>query len=290
MDIYGAEAHLKKFYTFIKDLQDSKSQSDSRMYQKSRDRLRNIATMCNDVVCIISDMLQEELLDTDLVEFSNCSNDEILDVVNSLESELHRLRQFAGQDGETHVMQTSSVLSNYLESTKCVVDTLGSSGKASVCANILYTWVYIRFFSSIKTHGSFKYNAKRIPRWLMLFVVAYGKHVVDGTDTEFCIKFDTWISSIQNSDAGNKYAVPYEIYQLDRSLSGLDLTLTAVVLWDILMDSGLSQLCDIGEYGVRDDAVYELCSSMNPSELDNYGDYKSNPSVLNVCKLSEVSR
>ena len=52
--------------------------------------------------------------------------------------------------------------------------------------------------------------------------------------------FDNWIQSVKEST----WAVPYEVYQLEKDASPEDFTMDAVLIGDIIMDEYFYQLTD----------------------------------------------
>ena len=94
-----------------------------------------------------------------------------------------------------------------------------------------------------------------------------------------------WLLSI---GPGMDYAIPYEVYQLDNYLESSKMTLTAVVIWDILLDCGLRDLCadSSSEFYPSEDCVYSLVGSLNSSVMDPYKHYKFDKSILSYCNLT----
>lgn len=92
MDIKSAETHVNSLLKYVKGLQSS----ESRMYRKSKERLREVATTCTQVVDIISSVLQEEVLTTDIADdddSSKCTAD-IVSMVMQMQQEITQLKQF----------------------------------------------------------------------------------------------------------------------------------------------------------------------------------------------------
>lgn len=289
MDIYSAETHVKKLLAYVEDL----AGSGSKVYSKSRQKLKDVAETCNRVVELISTILQEEVLKTDADEFD--STPDIQSTLDSMQAQLEQLKKFTGAPVDVPASKPSSSNSSAISTVarkkamKTYIDTLSKLSSADFsyqhaenCAKILWTWFDTRFIKTV-AGSSFKYNMKRFPIWVRNFVILYGKAVRDGTYNSFEDSFQRWIEQLITTDVRDKYAVPYEIYELEKSLSPQDLSFAAVVIWDMLIDAGLSELCT----SVKDDlyldecCIYDLCSEMNPDILDNYSDYKVHPEILN---------
>lgn len=293
MDIHGAETHLKKLLQYVQELAESKP----GMYQKSKDRLKSIADTCDQVVKIISEILKDETLVEDECEFGTSQNADLLSVISSMDTQLTMLKQFMNvpQDNvaESPKQKISSdmrrqAIRNYSACFRLLKES--ENDIVNRCGDFLSTWFDIRFISSIPSHPYFRYNIKRIPQWTCAMVVIYCKHIVQGDIQEFRVDFDNWCENIKNGETGNKYAVPYEVYQFDRFQSPSEMTLAAVVMWDMLFDAGLKDLCinDGSGMYVSEDSMYKLCESCNPRALDRYANYQDMNSVLRVAKLEEV--
>ena len=127
---------------------------------------------------------------------------------------------------------------------------------------------------------------KRVPNWVRDIVILYGYHIESGTLRDFEGKFYSWISTI--SSGNNPYAVPYDVFNFDQSPDSNMLTLTAVVIWDILLDYGLRDLCcdPSSELYPSEDCVYSLVGSLNSSAMDPYKHYLYDPSIIERCNLT----
>lgn len=306
MDINSAEKNIKKLLAYVQDLADTKP----KMYQKSRGRLKEMADTCKEVVTLISEILQDETLRDDEVEFGSDPN--IASELNSMQDKILQIRSFAGVETVEPVSDTATELN-----AVTAQDVVGFSNKTASpiakrqilrkykevmrkvstfdfrydsvyrCAKLLWDWFETRFVKTV--YGSdFKYNMKRFPTWIRDIVTMYGKAIRDGEYVELDNKFRLWIDSLTDSDSGDiKYAVPYIVYEFEKSMSPDDMSLEAVVLWDILMDCGLSELCTsvAGDYYLKEDAVYDLCSTLNPGVLDRYVNYVDHPEILSELRL-----
>ena len=126
--------------------------------------------------------------------------------------------------------------------------------------------------------------------WVRDIVIVYSMHLDSGTPDEFILEFNTWCDSLYTTDAGNKFAVPYEIYALSQLDTSDNVSETAAVIWDVLLDNGLRRLCTADPYDLypSEDCVYIKCGELNSNCLENYVDYKTDPSILQRCNLEEV--
>lgn len=299
MDIYIAKEHMDKLLTYVKSVADSKP----RMYQKSKDRLRDIAETCQKVIQIISEILQEEILEDCSEDNSDLDarNFEILQMVSDMQSEILHLKQFVSYTEDTadsldhkrvhdsddvkriSVQDRKSAMSKYKMVLKRLSETYIEFPQVLELSKLLNKWFETRFYSSMKVSKDFRYNIRRIPNWIADIVIVCSSHIVDNTWNEFFHKFYTWCEDLTSESC--KFAVPYEVYQFDKD-DNKHVSLTAVVVWDIFLDYGLSELCeDHDELYLSESYVYDMCMLNSPEELDKYRNYKVDPSIIDDCNL-----
>lgn len=298
MDINSAEKSLAKLLAYVQDLADTKP----RLYRKSRGKLKDLADTCTEVVKCVAIILQDEVLATDDVEFGSGSS--IVSALNSMQNDITQVCSFAGVRDK---VDTSSVVSDRLIHTEPISEPVPVSANAKKqalrsyrntlqklstidykydavkrFADLLWFWFDTRFVKTV--HGTgFKYSMKRFPTWIRDIVILYGKAIRDNDYIRFDNQFRWWIQSLSDSaNSSNKYAVPYWVYEFERDMKPEDMSLEAVVLWDILIDTGMSELCTSvsDELRIREDAVYSLCGDINPSVLDGYMNYADHPEIL----------
>lgn len=293
MDIYGAEKHVKKLLAYVEGVADA----NPRMYTSTKDRLKDLASTCQQVVKTISMILEQKILEGDSTEFEDGVNSDVIKSLKSMQDEFTQLNEFVSTDPAklnpiVHNKQklSSSNRKHIISKYGLVLSELSSNcpyPTVSDCANLLWTWFNSRFFRCCGESVQFHYNIRRIPIWISDIVIAYGKHVDQNTNIQFCQEFYSWCESLSTCGSNNKFAVPYEIYQIDTNATPPDMSLTAVVIWDILFDSGLNHLCTADTFGVHpsEDMVYKRCSLLAPNILDNYRNYKDDISILAECNL-----
>lgn len=282
MDIYSAEIQVNKLLNYVKSLSDAKP----RMYQKSKDRLKELANTCNQVIVVISEILQEEALTEDQNEFEGSEVKDFNTVLNSMEDQIAELRQFLSSPKSASSSTSSSrkqVISKYSKCLNLLAKSNVSVVEAEDCGKLLWSWFRARF---VEGSVNFQYNMKRIPGWLRDIVVLFGYHLESGSLDQFKGNFYSWIASI--STKGNTYSVPYEVYMFDKDPDPDMLTLTSVVIWDILLDYGLKELCDdpSSEFYPSEDCVYSLVGSLRGSVMDPYQNYQYDPTILDRCNLT----
>ena len=313
MDINSAEKSLKKLLTYATDLANTKP----KLYQKSRDRLIDLVATCNEIVTLISSVLQEETMFTEVNEFSSTAkttNPDIFTALDTMQAQIDQIRSFAKltdaptlvgtQQAGTCISGVTSKPSNIIPITNQVNSASGSSSKKSIlksytsaishvadikfhhkevscCANLLWYWFDNRFIVNGRSDG-FVYNMKRFPTWIRDIVILYGNAIHDKSYHKFDQTFRSWVDKLSSTDC--KYAVPFEVYEFGKSIDASKLTLDAVVLWDILVDSGLSDICtqSTDDSYLSTYSVYDLCSKLNPELLNDYRNYLEYPEMIDV--------
>lgn len=291
MDIYSAESYVNKLLKYVQDVADTKP----RMYEKSRERLKDLAITCDQVIKTISEILQEEILQDDDSEFAGVPSD-IHSVLNSMQVQISQLQKFTNysEDAAPSISSTSesdklsvttkrTIISEYHSTFSLMLDNcknISTCEQLHVLVKLLHDWFDTRFIDTV-SGSSFRYNIRRISGWLCDIVILYGHAIHIGQDVEFISRFYNWLNLIETTDARNRYAVPYEVYQIDKKLDPAYLNLESVVLWDMLLDSGLQRLCDYHRsYYPAEDAIYTLCVQYEPELLDDYVYYNDHREIL----------
>lgn len=314
MDIYGAEVQVNKLLNYVKGLSDSKP----RMYQKSKVRLKELANTCNQVVAVISEILQDEALveENSSDEFGGSEFSDVNSVLTSMEDQLMELRKFLGSpvkryppevilppasvsesNSEDHPFGTSETKSDesrtidapsgkkkalydYSTCLEKLSETEMVVSEAEGCSKLLWDWFNTRFRTN---SGNFKYNMKKFPSWLRDIVILYCYHLEQNTLDTFLSGFYTWMSSLPTRN--DNYSVPYEVFQFDKNPDSNKMTLSALVMWDILLDYGLRNLClDFSnKLYPTEDLVYNFVNELNEKVMDPYKNYSYDSSILNIC-------
>lgn len=286
MDIYSAQKNTEKLLRYVQGLADTKP----NFYEKSKDRLRDLASTCGQVMSVIAEILQDEVLIDDDSEFASGRGD-LKSILNSMQTQLDQLKAFSGVNTEQEDNSKSKSKApsrnkgQILKDYRLCLSKLSTidSGYSHVdeCARLLWRWFDTRFLK-LSSGSKFKYNMKRFPMWIRDIVVLYGSALHDGSQLSFLQEFQAWLDSIAaDTNARDKYAIPYNIYQFNRSPSGEQATLEAAVIWDMLFNFGLREICrEEDEFYPTESSVYDICDTLNPSSLDFYQDYVSHPEVL----------
>jgi len=297
MDIYGAEIHIQKLLDYFQKL----ASEQPRMYDKSKTRLRELAKTCNEIVRVISTIIQDEALEVDESEFTDLIDKDVKASLQAIQTEIDNLHKFIDVSNTkqvTDIPQTVSnissnmrkqALSAYSYTLKLLTESDIPYPAVSDCAKLIWEWFDTRFIKADRSSNKFRYNIRRLPLWIRDIVIVYSKALEDGYADECISEFHRWCDSIVNTDAKDKFAVPYKVYKFNKTTDVTQLTLTAAVIWDILLEYGLKSICtqDIGDLYPCEDSVFKLCGDNAPELLDDYANYKTDPSVLKKCNIVE---
>lgn len=144
---------------------------------------------------------------------------------------------------------------------------------------LIYKWYVVRFCSDRYLVNG--YNTERFHEWVENFVIGFGKHLYNGTLDAFVLDITTWCSSVLLQN--DQYIVPKTVYKYSTDLQITDVSLSALVIWDILYDNGLKDIDDT----FKKSAIFNRFSMFNSdfNGTENYTSYKLNPSVLSIAKI-----
>lgn len=308
MDIYTATNKANWLLTYTNEL----AENTPGMYKSSKERLRNIAQMCTEVVQNISLILQEEMLSQDdedishkdaeilqrdvrdmgeklleVAEFMNTSynvaQEASYDVSDSdaVEAETKKYAEKSEDTAKISRQERKSILVKYEDILSISGVSDDSYVECQECKTLVHTWFSARFLKNSNTPG-FRYDIRRIPEWIEDIVIAYCYHKREGTLDSFNSDFYRWCKSLDEKTC--VYAVPYEIYLIDTDTSSY-MTLQAVVLWDVLVDHGYIRLNELKDKSLNHfsnirDHMYERCRDSACEELNYYTDYTYDPDIL----------
>ncbi len=304
MNISSAENHVQKLLDYVTGLKTA----ESRMYGKSRNRLRDIAKDCQAVISAISELLQDEVLETESFEAQTTAS-EVLDAISTMQREADRLKQFVLQGSVTSSPSPPSVgvphslgevprdsmsdqltpqlrreaFSLYAKTLQQMSARPSSYPAVHEIAQVLWSWFSHRFTGAQPTN--FHYNIRRIPVWICHIILSYSKHLDQGTVPQFLREFYDWCDEVS---AGALYTVPKSVYDMDTYLPEDMMTLTSVVLYDVLMDFGLYPLKDVSSssLALSSYTLYDLVSEHCPEVLDTYTSYTEDPAILVRCQIA----
>lgn len=308
MDLNSATKNIHKVLSYIKSI----SNSDSNLYDKSKQKLNDISNICIECVKEISNILQNESLCDDEFEFEmNPNSDTNLNLQNQIDIlslEVDKLKVFLNQ-GNVDTKNISNMNSNNLKTSSIITydynDNLSASDLSNIvknykfilnrtsmnnckfniinrCTRILWVWFDSRILKNYDIAPKFHYDVHRFKTIIYAFIISMGHHIENNDFDEFEESFDNWVQSLEFSSESNKWIAPYEVYEIERGNISNYVNLTSVIIWDIILDCGLYELCDKQSSIYLDkNSIWDITSKFNLDILDNYFDYKSNITKLN---------
>lgn len=286
MDLVTYIEHTKKGLKYLEDISNSKS----RLYTKSKNRVKELAEICSKIVELSAEILKDEILDDDMNEFEGSSSI-LMDAATSIQTTADELRGFAESqtkssklDAKISSAKNKAIFSAYRGTLKATAEFSNPYVEAADLAKLLWKWFDVRFITSLNVRTAFKYNIRRLSSWVYDIILLYGYHMKHKTLPEFIEDFNNWCDNLYHSDAGERYAVPYEVFLVDQNPSEY-LTMEAVVLSDILFEHGMSYLNSDDPLYLSDSYLYELVSKYNSPLLDRYNDYEYDPKLLELCGI-----
>ena len=275
MNVQSAEKQINKLLDYVREIHSK----NPTMYEKSKRRLNNISLTCNQIVHLISEILETEILANpdDTQEFGGEVEQNILYSVLSMEESLCQLKRFVTNnvsEFKTSGSYHTDIISRYL----CIFTTSSSAYTEVRDKNIkgiiylISVWLNLRFrFYG----GDFKYNISDLAKWIRDIVVVYGYHVEHDTQEEFSSKFVRWCNGLHDASI---YGVPYEVNSLSRNtqLYKKYLTSSSLLLWDKLIAFGADELCTVSvdDGYISEDDIYRLCEIYKPELVEEYENLK----------------
>lgn len=283
MDLVTYIEHTKKGLKYLEDL----SSSNSRLYSKSKVRLKELAEICSKMVELTAEILKDEVLDDDVDEFGGSSS-VLLDAANTIQTTVDELKEFTDMSRDNGPKISSAknkmVFATYCKTLKSTASCDNPYVEAHDLAKLLWKWFDVRFVTSMNVRTAFHYNIRRMPTWIYDIIILYGYHLRNRTLPKFIESFNQWCDNLYTSSAGEQYAVPYEVFLVDRNPVEY-LSMEAVVLSDILFEHGLSYLNHSDPLYLSDSYLYELVSKYNSPLLDRYNDYEYDKNLLELCGI-----
>lgn len=267
MDIYSAKTMLNRIIDFV----NKSSSSSTKMYVKSKDRYLDLKSTCYDLICAI-----DQLVDTKFTE----ATVEVSDSSSTSET-------------ATTVVQSnhtkSQVIANYHVVLKKLAEIRSGYHEVDAFAHVLLKWYEARFIS----HGEsehFKCNSKYMGRWILTTAIGYGNALEGGSGKEYLSCISTFAENLSQDFSTSKYVLPWDIYKATKNLSGESVSLTGVVLWEILYDLGLNVLDPAASPSyLASDAAKVLYDQRSEDAPYYYNSYKLSEKVRQRVKLTAYS-
>lgn len=239
--------------------------SDSKLYQSSIERLKQLNKILLESVSNISAILCEDTSD---------ENFEILSLKSSIEDSPCKSSTITKQDRKSAIQNYYTVISN---------TTYTQYSAYNRCRDLICAWFKTRFMSNDKT---FRYNIKNLPEWLKCFVCAYGSNLEAGKEFSFIDSVENWLKEVETE--GSSYVLPYNIFKLIHQSNEDDANLASMMLWSMLFNNGFYKFHQFQPSSLYPDSddVYMWNENLNPSIVEKYVPASEcSPELLKSCNI-----
>lgn len=299
MDIYSAEKSTQKVLEYVQ----LTAKSDKGLYNSSKQRFKNIYEMCNQIISVITGLVKIEVQQSEPKEIRQL--DDLRKQIKVLFEEIKEIKAIVSQPKIAEPVQEKPSVNNdeklsptaKREIVGRYAAVLEKSSKTDCgvsvvnqCADILWKWYEARIFGKYPNAQQFNYNPRSLKDVLYSLVLTFGYHFENETLEVFLRDFEEWLTNLRTSPLSHTYIAQREVFQVYKNMGKEYANLTAVVMWDVLWDNGLKELCSIdhkhnahlSEYG-----IWDKVKNANPNLLDLYKHYEDeDPSILERLNLT----
>lgn len=309
MDKYTAKNAVTNLYKYFEDL----TAIQPVLYQKSKQDYMEMYEMLSQIIKMVGNIVEMDQLRTDTDEFESGVAEFKRDIVSDV------IRQLANVGGNTIDMpanynseyspQNPEILSTPLEDltpADCkqivkrysnLLQAISNADceyqKVNQCADIIWKWYQARILKKYPNAPQFNYCIHRLKGIIYSIVLVFGKHQEQGKVDTFLNHFEEWIRNLSISPKSNTWIAPYEVYEVERACAEGRLdkeygTLSAVVIWDILLDNGLRELCETAEHNdvyPQEYQIWDRVEKVNVDALDAYVKYTSDRTIIESLNL-----
>lgn len=301
MDTKWALKYIDKVVYELRDL----STSGTSIYNKSRGRLVEIAKKSNEIISLISSILETNVLESDQTDIVR---QDVAQAISKMKAEIAALEKFVGpkctafepyedsrdtivsrpraKGSDLTVAQRKELMKNFKSAVSML--PLSEYQEAARCGSLISEWFDVRFYRGMKPNTAYRYNIARIPEWISSIIIGYGKHLQSGDIDDYITEFQQWFDLVTDPATDCTYSLPFEVFQLTGNLTESDISLHGLVLYDLLLDAGLNNVCKENDPYLFDpymilDKMEDVC---NTTLLDSYVYYKEDPSILSKLNLN----
>lgn len=254
-----------------------------QMYAKTKERYKDLAISLLSSVEKIASILEIDSLaslDNKSSEFSDTKVD-VSDLSDALKHTTDKIESYTSFVSTDFSSLSNNINKETLRRYGQVLEQASNHdfkyAEANECAYILNRWFKARFSNPYKD-SVFKYNIAYIPEWISDIIILYGKYHSNDNTSSFMDMMTSWCDKLSNQ---SKWAVPYEVHNLAKSIEPSSYTMNAVLIGDILMD----------------ELLYLLTESNSPDIAANLECYPvaskvkaNNPSLLPLIRTRIVNR
>ena len=152
-------------------------------------------------------------------------------------------------------------------------------------SKLIWDWYSVRIIKNRQYNCQFKYSVRRIKNIIYSIIIAYGYHLELGDVNNFVLDFYDWLKLVgSDSTVTDKYASPYEVYDIEINHTCIYANVTAMILSDLLWDFGFSEIRSATTSAsfvyFSPHGVAMLTEELSPTVAERYRDYRADPDVL----------
>lgn len=238
LEIYPSEVAARKISKHL----DKMAEVKPRVYQKTLLRYRKLAFLLLECVTKIVNMLQSEvLLSSGDMEFQELVADTDIEQIDELRDSVDALGNLMEKRSSPESRKIAGdTLKQYRAIFKQAAEYDFGYVEVNECAQLMNYWMTHRFSGF---NSNFKYQIKQLPVWASFVVIAYGKYHSIGETAKFVTEFKIWCDSL-DGDMSNCWALPYNVFNMTKTLDPSNFTVDALVIYDLLVDGCLYQLLE----------------------------------------------
>ena len=262
LEIYPSEVAAKKILRHLDKMLEEKP----KVYKKTILRYKKLAELLMQCLDRINKFIESETLlssdDTEFDELSKSVDDNVEPFSNS--SSINQISTNIDNFDDIHTsgqQYNTSKISKF----RTILQT-GSNfdfgyDEINQCANLVNMWFQARILKTTK-NSDFRYNINQLPLWISHIIITYGYYLEQGKVYDLEQEFTYWCKEIEE-DPHNTYRVPYCVYNTCKSTNRECFTLSAVLIFDVLIEKCYYSLIDTVNYDGPD--VISLVRQNNPA-------------------------
>ena len=246
--IRPSEVAANKIQRHLQDLFDTRP----RVYRRTLTRYIDLAYILLDCIDKILKFLTSELLsassDKEFDELTTSveDNEDIIEIQKKLQNTSDLLDSYSQLAKRPNTSEESKSININTEIVKKFGQSFSDGSlintgylEANLCSDLINYWYTTRIRYMTIRHKA--YQNLQIPLWVGYIVLLFGKAHANNTTEEFISWFKSWCDNA-NNDFSNKYAVPKELTLLRKQIYPNDITIDALIIYDILIDKCYSDL------------------------------------------------
>lgn len=256
LEIYPSEVAAKKILAHM----DQMLKDKPKVYKKTIIRYKKLAELLIKILNKINQFIESEtLLTSDETEFNELSKP-LDDNVMPFEHISTSAEEFDGMHTSAQKYNTSVNIGKISTILQTGANIDFGYEEINQCARLVNMWFQSRIPKSA-SESDFRYNINQIPLWISHIIITYGRYFDLGKVYDLEQEFTYWCEEIKE-DPHNTYRVPYCVYNTTRSDDTKEFSLSAVLIYDVLLEKCYYSLSDTMNIGGND--VISIVKIKNP--------------------------